>query len=165
MSNSLHVPHPFNFKATDFFQERNVLEIVSSEFRESPYVTVRCTYFVPGMHFQLWTLLHMIVTVWLVCVQQAISRATTLEEVERLNQMLRSGQIPSSKPSQPPESAGKACWKKYQNWHTAQFKATRGVVSPGPVGIRGALVDWLTQDDGQSLYTKLGQSVHFIFNI
>nr|KAG5690028.1 hypothetical protein BaRGS_013378 [Batillaria attramentaria] len=35
-------------------------------------------------------------------IKQAIAKATTLEEVERLNQMLRSGQVPSSKVSKPP---------------------------------------------------------------
>lgn len=40
-------------------------------------------------------------------IKQAIARATTLEEVERLNQMLRSGQVPSSKVSRPsPTAAG-----------------------------------------------------------
>lgn len=41
-------------------------------------------------------------------IKQAIAKATTLEEVERLNQMLRSGQIPSSKPAKPAPSASAA---------------------------------------------------------
>ena len=94
---------------------------MSTEFKESQvygsitHVSFTCTNFVPCVHFQLWSLAviaHRIITPLCVCVQQAISRATTLEEVERLNQMLRSGQIPSSKPTQPPESAGKGHWRK-----------------------------------------------------
>merc|ERR1712083_120103 len=33
-------------------------------------------------------------------IKSAIARASSLEEIERLNQMLRSGQVPGSKPSQ-----------------------------------------------------------------
>lgn len=38
--------------------------------------------------------------------QQAIARASTLEEVERLKQLLLSGQIPSNKPASNPQATG-----------------------------------------------------------
>ena len=38
--------------------------------------------------------------------QEAISKATTLEEVERLNQLLKAGQIPGKAP--PPQTNGNA---------------------------------------------------------
>ncbi|KAK7100304.1 hypothetical protein V1264_023281 [Littorina saxatilis] len=51
-------------------------------------------------------------------IKEAIARATTLEEVERLNQLLRSGQIPSSsnKPSQPAQPKGYSL-PDLQNYH------------------------------------------------
>ena len=121
-------------ESTTIFQEWNVffcIREMSTEFKESQvygsitHVSFMCTNFVPYVHFQLWSLAviaHRIITPWCVCVcvQQAISRATTLEEVERLNQMLRSGQIPSSKPTQPPESAGKGHWRKTSVLSTVQ---------------------------------------------